>query len=208
MALVAGFINAIGLLGFEHQAVSHLTGVSTLVSLELSKINLVSTIHLAVIVVTYMLGAGISGLIIASPALKLGNHYSVVLVIESVFLFLAALALDYGHPVGHYLASAACGLQNGMVTTFSGATVRTTHLTGMYTDLGIMLGARIRGVNFDVRRALLYSLLILGFLLGGILGGFAFAILRFSALFLPALASLILAIVHMSYLRWLASKSA
>lgn len=32
------------------------------------------------------------------------------------------------------------GLQNAMMSTYSGAVIRTTHVSGMFTDLGIFLG--------------------------------------------------------------------
>jgi uncharacterized membrane protein YoaK (UPF0700 family) len=38
-----------------------------------------------------------------------------------------------------YLLLFAMGLQNSLVTSISNATVRTTHLTGLFTDLGIEL---------------------------------------------------------------------
>ena len=63
-----------------------------------------------------------------------------------------------------FFASAVCGLQNGMVSTYSGATIRTTHVSDMFTDLGTMLEARFRGHASDARKAFLYLLLILGLL--------------------------------------------
>ena len=71
----------------------------------------------------------------------------------------AMAALSRGSPLGHYLASAACGLQNALVTNYSGATIRTTHVTGIFTDLGLMIGARLRGRPFDRRKALLFLLI-------------------------------------------------
>jgi uncharacterized membrane protein YoaK (UPF0700 family) len=38
-----------------------------------------------------------------------------------------------------YLLLFAMGLQNSLVTSISNATVRTTHITGLFTDLGIEL---------------------------------------------------------------------
>ena len=51
-----------------------------------------------------------------------------------------------------------------MVSTYSGATIRTTHVSDMFTDLGTMLEARFRGHASDARKAFLYLLLILGLL--------------------------------------------
>ena len=46
LALCAGSINGIGLLGFRHQAVSHLTGTSTFLGLEISQGNGGEILHL------------------------------------------------------------------------------------------------------------------------------------------------------------------
>jgi hypothetical protein len=54
---------------------------------------------------------------------------------------------------GRYLSSAACGLQNALATTDCGAIVRTAHVTGIFTDLGIMMGTKFRGEGFDNRKA-------------------------------------------------------
>merc|ERR1719357_1841543 len=43
-----------------------------------------------------------------------------------------------------YFAALACGLQNGMCTMHLGSIVRTTHVTGLSTDLGTNLGRLIR----------------------------------------------------------------
>ena len=66
------------------------------------------------------------------------------------------MLLSSGSFYGLLLASAACGLQNALATTYSGAIVRTTHVTGIFTDLGIMLGAIFRGQTLDYRKAKLF----------------------------------------------------
>lgn len=199
LALIAGSVNAIGVLGFKHQAVSHLTGTSTLASLAIVNLDLTETGHLLLIILFFVLGAALSGAIIDNAVLRLGRRYSVALVIEAVLLLLAMGALSRGSTIGHYLASAACGLQNGMVSTYSGAIVRTTHVSGLFTDLGTMLGARVRGHKIDTRKALLFVLLIAGFILGGCIGAVAFQYFQFAALALPAFGALALAVVYWAY---------
>ena len=39
----------------------------------------------------------------------------------------------------------ACGLQNSMVATYSGAVIRTTHLTGLTSDMGAAIGNWLAG---------------------------------------------------------------
>ena len=72
-----------------------------------------------------------------------------------------------------------------MVSTYSGAVVRTTHLSGMFTDLGIFLGHSLRGLPVDARRLWLCFLIISAFLCGGVAGACAFRHLGYATLYLP-----------------------
>lgn len=199
LASIAGTVNAIGLLGFKHQAVSHLTGTSTLLGTSLAALDVRESAHLFVVLLSFMLGAALSGAIIDNAVLRLGRRYSFALVLEAALLLAAMASLSRGSNAGHFLASAACGLQNGMVSTYSGATVRTTHVSGMFTDLGTMFGARLRGHPLDTRKALLYVLLITGFILGGSVGAYSYQQFQFVALAIPAAAAFALAIAYWIY---------
>ena len=199
LAATAGAVNAIGLLGFAHQAVSHLTGTTTLLGVALVSLDGGAVLHLLVILLSFLAGAALSGALIDNAVLRLGRRYSVALLIEASLLVLAMWALQHGSSAGHFLASAACGLQNGMVSTYSGAVVRTTHVTGLFTDLGTLLGARLRGHRFHPRQAMLYLLLIGGFVSGGMVGAYGFQQLQFVALLIPAGAAALLAVVYWIY---------
>lgn len=199
LAMIAGYVNAIGLLGVSHQAISHLSGSVTRLATSLANVDLLSAFHLVMVLLSFLLGATISGFFLRSGALKLGRHYSRLLLLEGLFLFAAMQLLKQDLFYGHYLASAACGLQNAMVTTYSGAVVRTTHVTGIFTDLGLMLGAKLRGQHFDGRRALLFLLIIAGFTVGGGVGGYLFVRIGFNALLLPVFTCLCLAQCYSIY---------
>lgn len=199
LALVAGLVNSIGLLGFSHQSVSHLSGTATLLGTGVVNSSVIDLVHLAGILLSFLLGAAISGFFLRNRALKLGRNYSRLLLLEATFLFLAIYFLSKDSLNGHYLASAACGLQNALATTFSGAIIRTTHVTGIFTDLGIMIGAKLRGGQFDQRKALLFLLIISGFILGGVLGAYFFNLYQFKALALPGSICLLLAIIYYLY---------
>ncbi len=199
LALLAGVVNAIGLLGFQHQAVSHISGTVTLLGTSIEAFDQ-QTFHLFMVLLSFLLGATLSGLFIESTALRLGRRYGVALCIESAMLFIAYLMLKEDHITGQYFASAACGLQNAMITTFSGAVVRTTHMTGIITDLGIMIGARLRGERFDYRKAKLFLFIFTGFLLGGVTGAKLFNIYALSSLLAPIGLALTLALSYWCYL--------
>ncbi len=199
LALLAGSVNVIGLLGFEHQAVSHVSGTVTLLGSELLNHHH-HVINLTLVLLSFLLGAAFSGFFIESQALKLGGRYGVALCLEGGILLLALLSLTHGHIYGQYLASAACGLQNAMLTTFSGAIVRTTHMTGIITDLGIMIGGYLKGQPFDKRRARLFLFILGGFLLGAFCGALLFRHYELKALLAPALLTFAIAITYWLYL--------
>lgn len=186
LAFVAGIVNVVGLLGFEHQAVTHLTGTTSMLAAALANLDLTAALHFAAIIGSFLAGAVVSGFVIKDSTLQLGRRYGVALLLESALLFAAVPLLIRNSVFGIYSASCACGLQNAMVSAYSGAVVRTTHLSGMFTDLGIFLGHALRGLPIDTRRLRLCLLIISGFLVGGTVGALAFHHLSYSALLLPA----------------------
>jgi uncharacterized membrane protein YoaK (UPF0700 family) len=199
LVFVAGLINSIGLLGFKHQSVSHLSGTATLLGTGIINSKLLDILHLALILFSFLVGSMISGYFLRSGSLTLGSDYSGLLLLEAIFLLGSIYFLSQNSVQGHYLASAACGLQNALANTYSGAVVRTTHVTGIFTDLGIMLGSKLRGGIFDKRKALLFLLIIVGFISGGRLGAYFFNVLRFNALFIPSGICLFLALSYSIY---------
>lgn len=201
LALVAGSVNAIALRGFNHQGVSHLSGSSTLLGVELAGGNFPEVLHLALILLSFVAGAVVSGFVIGGESLKLGRRYSVALLFESALLLSAMVFLNRGSLLGHYLASGACGLQNAMTSTYSGAVVRTTHVTGLFTDLGVTLGLWLRGQRADQRRVVLYITLIAGFILGGVFGALGFSAYRFETLIAPATLAAAIALAYLLYLK-------
>jgi uncharacterized membrane protein YoaK (UPF0700 family) len=185
LAFVAGHCNAIGLLGFEHQSVSHVTGVVSQFGVSLFG-DAVHALHLFFVITSFFAGAVLSGVIVQDSTLRLGRRYGLALLVESALLGIAVVLLSQQSSVGDYCVSCACGLQNAMVSTFSGAVVRTTHLTGTVTDLGILVGHKMRRLPVDGRRIELALIVLGGFLVGTLTGTAAFFSMGNYALLIPA----------------------
>jgi uncharacterized membrane protein YoaK (UPF0700 family) len=88
------------------------------------------------------------------------------------------------------------GLQNSLVTTISNSTVRTTHLTGLFTDLGIELSQLFFYKLKEEKENLLSSIklrltIITFFFFGGLIGGIFYTTLN---LYVLAIAGTILLI--------------
>ena len=199
LAFVAGMVNAVGLLGLEHQAISHVTGTSSWLANAIAEQDGGRALHFLAILTAFAFGAMVSGLLIADSVLKLGRRYGVALMLEAILLGLAVPLLQHGNDWGIYAASCACGMQNAMASTFSGAVVRTTHLSGIITDLGILFGHALRGLPFDKLRFGVYFLLVSAFLGGGVGGAWAYQRLGFSALFIPCALTAVAGVSYSAY---------
>jgi uncharacterized membrane protein YoaK (UPF0700 family) len=186
LAFVAGMVNVVGILGFEHIPVSHFTGNTSNLGISLTDANGGREYRLVAIIGSFLLGSILSGYVIKDSTLSLGRRYGVALFIECLMLTAAVPFLHHLNPIGLYLLAAACGLQNAMASTYSGSIIRTTHVTGMFTDLGIFLGQRLGGIPADIRRFKLCVIILTGFLLGGVAGTAAFNHFQYDAIYLPA----------------------
>lgn len=202
LACVAGMVNAVGFLGFEHQAVTHLTGTTTLFGIAVAGGDTESTLELLAMLGAFVAGAALAGIIIQDSTVQLGRRYGVALAIESALLF-AAVPLFARHALaGMVCAAMAIGLQNAMATTYSGAIVRTSHVSGMFTDLGIGIGHALRGLPLQRRRLQLCALIIASFAAGAIAGAFGFARMGADVLLVPATITGLTGVGYAAYRQW------
>jgi uncharacterized membrane protein YoaK (UPF0700 family) len=186
LAFIAGIVNAAGYMGFRHQSITNLTGSTSLLGVALGTGDVGEAWHWALSIAAFVAGAVLSGLIVQQRTLKLGRRYGVALMLESLLLFAAVPLLDAGNPMGLYLAAMGAGLQNGMASTYSGMVFRTTHVSGMFTDLGIYIGQRLRGLEVDTQRIRVCALVTSTFLLGSVAGALLFRVLQERTLLIPA----------------------
>jgi len=157
------------------------------------------------VLIAFCAGAALSGLLVQESKLKLGNRYAHVLLLEAALIVACIPLLEASSVWGVWLAASVCGLQNAMASTYSGSLLRTTHLTGMFTDLGIGLGHLLRGVPLQYRRLTLSGMVISGFLLGSGLGAIFYRPLGFLALLIPAAITAALGVAYIGY-NWLRSR--
>jgi len=186
LAFIAGQVNAVGYLGFRHESISNMTGNTSLLGIALGRGDGGEAVHWALTIAAFVLGAMLSGMIVQQSTLRLGRRYGVALLLESLLLFAAVPLLDASSSLGLYLASAAVGLQNGMVSAYSGMVIRTAHVTGIFTDLGIYLGHLLRGLPVDRLRLRVCVLVAASFALGSAVGALLFSRLHEHSLLIPA----------------------
>ncbi len=165
----AGFINAVGL-GFFHAPVSHMSGAVSHLGLDLAKAAWGDAASTSLIVVGFLLGSVASGVLIGASRLVPGRRYGTALMAEGFLLALSTWLLAIGSKWALPLASTALGLQNAMASSYCGFLIRTTHVTGTVTDIGVMIGHWIRHRAID-RWKLGFLIAVFGaFAVGGLFG--------------------------------------
>ncbi len=191
LAFMAGAINAGGFMAIGYYT-SHMTGVISAVAddLILGQLALVSAGLM--MVVAFLLGAMCTAILVnMGRRQRLHGRYSIPLLLEASLLALFGLI---GHkwafdtpmavPMTALLLSFMMGLQNALITKISNSVIRTTHVTGLVTDMGIELGKliyintathpRAKRVRANRGRLKLHASLLAAFLGGGILGAWGF----------------------------------
>ena len=205
LAFVAGFANASGLVLFG-AFTSHVTGNVARVSASVARADLKGAAQAGVLVAVFLLGAVTASLLVETSFFRrTSSAYGAALLVEGSLLS-AFVVTDAGS-----LLSFAMGMQNSLVTRLSGSVVRTTHLTGVITDLGIEIARWARwtwskgpsglapppGRNPAARptptRSLLLLTIALTFTAGGMLGAIAAPAWGARSIAIPAVAILLAA---------------
>jgi uncharacterized membrane protein YoaK (UPF0700 family) len=203
-----GFVNIGGMLAVHH-FVSHITGFAGLTAIAFFRANYIEVLLNLLIPVFFLFGSFVTGLFteVRRQQGKAPVYVFSMIAIAFVFLTIALLGPlnllgNFGAPIEGVrdygllcLLSFACGAQNALFTSASAAIVRTTHLTGITTDLGIGLAKVFAGKysaeDFAANR--LRIAIIVNFLLGSFVGVYCFNHFHYSAFFIPAGLSLFIA---------------
>lgn len=196
LAVNAGMVNVMGLLTVLHQSISHMTGNVSYMAMELVQANYQHVLYLALVLFCYVLGSFYSGVILGNSYFQFGRRYGIPLTLVGLFLLLCWIFVPYFPAYSLLWASAAMGLQNAMVSHYKGTIIRTTHLSGVLTDLGLAFGYLIRGLAVDPRRLVLHFLILLGFLFGGVVAALLYPILGLNSFLVPMALSMLLSLSY------------
>ena len=191
LAFVAGALNAGGFqaLGFY---TSHVTGNLSRTANELAAGRLLLAESFGVLVLTFMAGAFTTGMLLSfGRRHRFRARYAFSMSLEALLICLFGIFGDrlshatFFAPATAVLLSFVMGMHNAVSSTMSKTEVRTTHMTGNTTDLGLELSQLLysnRGysrkmapVLADRRRLALHGTLVVSFFGGALSGALAFA---------------------------------
>ena len=200
LSFVAGIVNVAGFLSVQ-RLTTNVTGHFAFFVDEVFKFNFWEGFIFFLYIFFFFLGSFISNIIVEIVS-KVNDKliYIIPIIIDSIILFSIAIfgqsLVDKNPNLLAFSLLFAMGMQNSLVTTISNATVRTTHLTGLFTDLGIEL-SQLFFYTKNEQKVKLYSsiklrlTIISFFFLGGLLGGIFYTTLK---LYILAIAGILLII--------------
>lgn len=228
LAFVAGAANAGGFLAVQ-QYTSHMTGIASSMAGNLALGSTELALGGLGGLLSFVAGASTSTLLINfSRRRRLHGQYALPLLLEALLLLcFGVLGTRLMEIPGFYIPLTVMllcfimGLQNAIITKISNAEIRTTHITGMVTDIGIELGKLIyvnrsalpdqEPVRANRERLRINALLVGCFLFGSAIGAFGFSHFGFlSTVPLAALLMLLAALPILDDLRlswWLWRRS-
>ncbi len=192
LAFNAGAINAGGFL-LVHMYTSHMTGFVSMLADNLVLGNVALVLGASGVLLAFTCGAAFTAVVVNwARRHGLRGGVALPLLVEAVLLLLfgliGATTLDrptpFAVPLAALLLAFLMGLQNALISKISSSQIRTTHMTGIITDLGIELGKLLywnragaaAGAQVRANRARLrlYGLLLVMFLAGGLVGAAGF----------------------------------
>ncbi|MGC3947121.1 MAG: YoaK family protein [Chryseolinea sp.] len=198
LSFVAGIVNISGVLSINILT-TNVTGHFAFFSEHFVKGNYQVAIDFVSYIIAFLLGAVCCGLIVelAQKRNSLTPH-RIPILLEILTLIFVVITFETISPESTArILLFSMGLQNALVTKISQATVRTTHLTGLFTDLGIEISQLFfhRNKASDMRKLTksiyLRLAIILFFFLGGVSGGFLFQEFQIKSLLLAIIALLV-----------------
>lgn len=198
LAFVAGAANAGGFLAVQ-QYTSHMTGVVSAMADDIALGQFALALGGTALLSSFIFGSLVTALLVNwARERDLVSLFALPLLLEGLLL------LVFGS-TGHYIQQSIpllsvswtvlllcflMGLQNAIITKASNAEIRTTHVTGLVTDIGIGLGRLLYWQGSDKtpelaagnrQRLLLHTTLALMFFGGGVLGALGFKAFGFQA---------------------------
>ncbi len=206
LSMSAGAVNAGGFLACR-RFVSHVTGTATMISINAHLQTL--AVDLGLLMGSFILGAATSVLALQGRTHKGQEpwHHVPLIAVSAILALAAALGMAgvFGAFGGRVQSTAdllllamlsfSMGLQNASVATLTGFMVRTTHLTGPASDLGVYLGTAAVSVGahrgLALRAAGLRALKIVAFIGGASIMVPMASALGFGAFLFPAVTVLV-----------------
>lgn len=196
LSFIAGIVNIAGVLSVA-TLTTNVTGHFAFFAEEIALKNYSKAITILIYIFFFLFGAFTSNFLVEIASLKKPRiAHAFPMILEVLILVFVGVSQNFNPNYIAYLLLFAMGLQNALVTNISQSVVRTTHLTGLFTDLGIELSQLFfykKEVELKrlTRNISLRLSIIIFFFIGCVLGGLLYETYKLKILLLAAVTLLI-----------------
>ncbi|MCB0402968.1 MAG: DUF1275 domain-containing protein [Flavobacteriales bacterium] len=188
LSFVAGIVNVTGYLEYK-QLTTNVTGHFALFINDVAELDVWKGSIYFLYIFSFLLGSFSSSFLIEKYRDNKRLNVFVLPTLLECFILISIALWSYFYPLqlpDLIICSLlfAMGLQNSFVTKISNAIVRTTHLTGLFTDLGIELSQLFFPKNYPyqdkIKATIKLRIYIISFFFwGGLVGGFLYSKMEF-----------------------------
>lgn len=196
LSFVAGLVNVVGFFSVG-KLTTNVTGHFAFFVDEAFRMNYNAAFHVALYIFFFFLGAFFSNFMVEIYS-RIRENYTYIfpVLLEAAILAILAFAgqvfMNANPDIIAFSLLFAMGLQNSLVTTISNSVVRTTHLTGLFTDMGIEFSQLFFYKSREHKQRLIKSIklrltIIWLFFAGGVVGGILFEIFGIKTLIVGTL---------------------
>ncbi len=197
LSFIAGLVNITGVLALK-TLTTNVTGHFAYFAEEIAKQDYVAALGFFFFTIFFLFGSFTASFLAEMVAKKSPNfsHLIPITLEILVLIFVGLFGVQSGitsleGKITAFLMLFAMGIQNSLVTNISQSTVRTTHLTGLFTDLGIELSQLFFYKKNEEVKKLKTSIylrlsIITFFFIGCITGGFIYQFINLKNLFIAA----------------------
>lgn len=204
LSFVAGIVNVSGFFSIQ-KLTTNVTGHFAYFADEVIRGNFSEALVYLLYIFAFFFGAFASGLLVELVS-KINVRFINIIPLTVEIIILTSIAFFGKDAAVKNANTIACsllfamGLQNALVTSISNAVVRTTHLTGLFTDLGIELSQIFFYRRPDQLKRLQSSIklrlvIISFFFLGCMAGGYTYLLYGLLSL-LPAAVILVFGLMY------------
>ena len=195
LSFIAGVVNVVGFISV-YRLTTNVTGHFAFFVDGILRFNVYDTFIYFLYIISFFVGSLVSNTLV-EIVLKWNEKNIFIAPVALEILILSIVAV-----VGHFVFQQhpdiialsllfSMGLQNSLVTRISNAVVRTTHLTGLFTDLGIEISQLFFYKTDEQRKKLRSTIrlrlrIIVFFFVGGIIGGILYKQFDLHTLLIPA----------------------
>lgn len=197
LSFIGGYVDVYGFITIAFP-LTHFTGSVSKVAMDGLHIQFDKDFYqLLVCMSFFILGNILAGYFIGERQFSFKKRYGLIFIGIGVILT-AVFFFTNENLTFIYLLSVAVGIQNGLFITYKGILVRTSHITGTISDLGVYIGYLLRGKVYDKWKLFYYFISLISFFVGGVISRFMYRMIGKESVYLISFGYIVVGLIYLS----------